>query len=82
MDYEILPYDSSIDDFLKTRRLDGQFNKQLRLLRTNPRAKSLNFELLEPKKNNMYSFRVNDQWRALCFFINNGIKIFKITDYH
>ena len=68
----------------KARKLGliNQLDEQISLFTNNPKHPSLNLEKLELKKRNIWSFRINDQWRALTVKDKNTIWIYDLVDYH
>ena len=55
--------------FLKRRNLVRKFEKQKKLFEENIFHPSLNFELLEPKHLQIYSFRLDRKYRAIFVFV-------------
>lgn len=39
------------------------------------------FKLREPQKDWVYSFRINRQFRAFCYFENNSLIVYKIYNH-
>ena len=82
---KILPLNSKITAQIQKYSLTTKFSKQLQLLSQNPQHPSLRLELLEPKQQGIYSFRIDLKFRALCLFRSDlqTIEILKITvHYH
>jgi plasmid maintenance system killer protein len=63
--------------------LQKKWKKIQALFVANPRHPSLHTELLEPKQNLIYSFRLNQQYRVL-FFVHDdaSIEVIKITNHY
>jgi len=76
--------DVEISDYLKKRGLVKKFEKQLKILETNPRHPSLNIELLEPKNRGIYSFRIDRKYRALFIYRDDleAIEVLAVTDHY
>ncbi|MDD3793359.1 MAG: hypothetical protein PHI37_00940 [Candidatus Gracilibacteria bacterium] len=73
--------ENSIKEFLVKRRLLTQYLKSTKFLLAGNFAK-LDFKLREPKKDEIYSFRINKQFRAFGYFEENGIFIvFEINNH-
>ncbi len=69
-----------IYDYLLERKLLSQYKKaKYFLLIWN--LKQVDFRLREPKKDKIYYFRINKQFRALCHFEWNVLVIFKIDNH-
>ncbi|MEK7527464.1 MAG: type II toxin-antitoxin system RelE/ParE family toxin [Patescibacteria group bacterium] len=70
------------DKYLKDRRLEKKFIKQLNFLLENPFHPSLNLELLEPKEKGLYSFRLDRQYRVIFIFTKGDIEVITITNHY
>lgn len=82
---KILPLNPKVLKSLQKYRLEGKFEKQIKLLSENPKHPSLRLELLEPKQHGIYSFRVDRKFRSLFIFRPDisSIEILNITvHYH
>ena len=81
---EILPLNKKLAIKIKTFSLEKKFNKQINLFSENPRHPSLNTELLKPKEYGIYSFRINQKYRALFIFRDDktAIEIINITSHY
>ncbi len=44
-------------------------------------VKSVDFKLRKPKGEKIYSFRINKKYRAFCFFDNDVLKVFDVSDH-
>lgn len=77
---KILVEDESVD-FLKKRKLLSQYHKaKAQILSGNLAAVS--FKKRQPKKDGIYYFRINKQYRCLGYFSENSIfNVFKIDDH-
>lgn len=81
----ILPLSSRLLAKIKKHGLEKKFLKQCDLLSKNPTHPSLHLELLEPKQQGIYSFRIDRKYRALFFFRldKTSVEILNITvHYH
>ena len=68
--------------YLKTHIILNKWNKAVSLFESNVRHPSLHTELLEPKEEMVYSFRIDKKYRAL-FMINNNIAyVFRVTNHY
>ena len=80
---KILPLHSEIRNYLKKRNLTKKFEKQKKLFEENPFHRSLNTELLEPRKMRIWSFRVNQKYRAIFIFRKKDtIEIIDVNDHY
>ncbi|MEK7581223.1 MAG: type II toxin-antitoxin system RelE/ParE family toxin [Patescibacteria group bacterium] len=68
--------------YLKKRNLLKKFEKQLSLLKNNPKHPSLNTEILEPRQLRIYSFRIDKKYRAIFVIRNGKIEIVDINDHY
>ena len=69
-----------IKNFLQKRDLQKQFKKCCQDLENN-NLKKVNLKKLSPKWMNIFSFRINKQFRAMGIFHENVFRIFKISDH-
>ena len=73
--------ENEIIDFLVKRRLLVQYLKSTKYL-LNWNFAKLDFKLRKPKKDWIYSFRINKQYRIFWYFRENWIFIvFEINDH-
>ena len=81
---EVLPISAKVTSKLIKHSLQKKFNKQLGLLKSNPRHPGLKIELLEPKQYGIYSFRVDRKYRALFVFRSDKqvLEILAITVHY
>ena len=68
--------------YLKMRNLTAKYDKQIRLLETDIRYKSLNFEKLNPKHIGLYSFRIDGKYRATCVKKGDMLEIIDINNHY
>lgn len=83
MDILVLP--KKVKEKIKKHNLEKKFDKQVELLKVDPKHPSLNVELLEPKECGIYSFRIDKKYRGLFIFRSDKqvIEILTITvHYH
>ena len=79
----ILPLSNRLSKYLQTRNLAKRFEKQKLIFETNPFHPSLRTEILEPKHLKLYSFRVNQQYRAIFIYNDDGdIEIIDINNHY
>lgn len=78
----IQPLNDKLKIYLVKHQLDKKFKKQIEYLQENPNHPSLNTELLEPKAEGVYSFRIDRKYRALFIIINSKIEIIDINDHY
>jgi len=67
-------------NFLEKRNLWKQYKKSKQFL-LEWHFKSVDFKIREPKKNKIYYFRINRQYRAFCKLEWNLLKVFDINDH-
>ncbi|MDO8741680.1 MAG: hypothetical protein Q7J11_00870 [Candidatus Roizmanbacteria bacterium] len=81
---QILPYSKIVLKKIKVFGLEKKFNKQIVLFSQDHRHPSLHTELLLPKEYGIYSFRVDQKYRALFIFRKekNVIEILNITSHY
>lgn len=68
--------------YLKAHLLEEKWRKVVTLFESNVRHPSLHTELLNPKEEMVYSFRVDRKYRALFVIRNNTAYVFKITNHY
>lgn len=79
----ILPVHPEIKKYLRARKLEKKFEKQMSLFTNNPFHSSLKTELLEPKKMKIWSFRIDRKYRALFIFLEKDvIEIIDVNDHY
>lgn len=80
----ILPFSKIVLKKVKIFGLGKKFNKQLTIFIKDPRYPSLHTELLEPKEHGIYSFRIDQKYRALFIFRDDKttIEIINITSHY
>jgi Txe/YoeB family toxin of Txe-Axe toxin-antitoxin module len=79
---EIIPFTKKQEQYIKRFGLKKKIDKQIKLLLTQPRNKSLNIEKLNPANAGLYSFRIDKKYRAI-FVVSNGvIEIITLTNHY
>lgn len=72
-----------IKEYLKKKGLEKKFEKQKELFENNPFRPSLRTELLEPRKMRIWSFRVNQKYRAIFIFREKDtVEIIDVNDHY
>lgn len=80
---QTLPLRKDLKRYLAKRGLVKKFQKQKGLFEKNPHHPSLHTEILEPKEEKVYSFRINRKYRALFFYIGKGkVEIIDINPHY
>lgn len=81
---EILALSKKVKEKIKKHNLQKKFNKQIELLKADPKHPSLNVELLEPKEYGIYSFRIDQKYRGLFIFRQDKqqIEIIAVTVHY
>ena len=74
--------DDEIWNDLDIKKLKSKFLKAVNILKTNIFSKSVNFEKLQPKTNNIYSFRLYIKYRVLCFKKWNKLYVFDVNNHY
>ena len=68
--------------FLRARGLDEKWKKAQTLFEKDIRHPSLHTELMEPKDEMIYSFRVDKKYRALFVIQNGAALVFRVTNHY
>ena len=68
--------------YLKSRNLQKKWQKAALLFNENLKHPSLKVELLEPKWRGIYSFRIDQKYRALFFLDGDKAEVFQITNHY
>lgn len=80
---EVLSIHAEIRTYLKKRRLERKFEKQIVLLKESPFHPSLKTELLEPKNMRIWSFRIDKKYRAIFIFRQKElIEIIEVNNHY
>ena len=76
----VLPVHPEILEYLRRRKLETKFAKQIKLFERNAFHPSLETELLKPPKMRIWSFRVDRKYRAIFIFREkNLVEIIEIS---
>ena len=79
----ILDLREDIEEYIKKHGLSKKWEKAKRLFENDPSHPSLNTELLEPKHQLIYSFRIDKKYRALFICLpEDTIEILAVTRHY
>lgn len=62
--------------------LQSKWTKSEALFKENPKHPSLHTELLEPKEEMIFSFRLDKKYRALFMIKNSTALVFRVTNHY
>ena len=79
---KIKPLSDSLKLYLVKHRLEKKFIKQIKFFQQNPSYPSLHTELLEPRSEGVYSFRIDRKYRVLFIITNSEVEIVDINDHY
>ncbi|MBL7159053.1 hypothetical protein ISS85_01100 [Candidatus Microgenomates bacterium] len=79
---KIKPLRADLKKILKKHQLEKKFTKQKKLFEKNLQHPSLNTEKLDPKKLNVYSFRLDRKWRAIFIIVKDEVEIIDINPHY
>ena len=80
---KIKPLRKDLLEYLTKHQLERKWEKASGLFEINIRHTSLNTELLEPRWRGIYSFRLDNKYRALFFITKDGeAEVFQITNHY
>ncbi len=79
---EIIVATKKVDIYAEKHNLISKWKKSKLLFENNPRHPSLHTELMEPKEEMIYSFRVDLKYRAIFMIKNGNAIVFKITNHY
>lgn len=68
--------------YLVKHQLQKKFLKQITIFQEDPRHPSLHTELLEPRSEGVYSFRIDRKYRVLFIVVNSKAEIVDINDHY
>ncbi|MDP2788683.1 MAG: hypothetical protein Q8O46_01345 [bacterium] len=68
--------------YIVLHRLESKWSKCVVLFSNNPKHPSLHTELLEPKEEMIFSFRLDKKYRALFMIKNTTAFVFRITNHY
>jgi Txe/YoeB family toxin of Txe-Axe toxin-antitoxin module len=79
----VLPLREDLESYVKRHQLTAKFRKQKSLFESNPFHPGLHTELLEPRQMRIWSFRINQRYRAIFIFREKyAIEILDINDHY
>ena len=79
---EIKVVTPKVHGYLKTHSLLSKWDKAVCLFESNIKHPSLKTELMEPKEEMIYSFRIDRKYRALFMIKNNVAYVFRVTNHY
>ena len=79
---EVKVVTSKIYRYLEARSLRAKWDKAVSLFESNIRHPSLHTEILEPREEMIYSFRIDRKYRALFVVRNNIAYVFRVTNHY
>lgn len=68
--------------YIKAHGLKDKWEKAVILFTSNTKHPSLKMELLEPKEEMVYSFRIDRKYRALFMIKDNIAFVFRVTNHY
>jgi len=78
----IKPLRKDLLTYLEIHGLIKKWKKAKNLFEINVRHPSLHTELLEPHWRGIYSFKLDQKYRALYFIDGNEVEVFQITKHY
>lgn len=79
---ELIPLTEKQQKYLKKYNLSKKFQKQISLLLGNPSHPSLNVEKVYSVGPGLYSFRIDQKYRAIFAFCKGVVKIVALTNHY
>ena len=80
---KIKPLRKDLLEYITAHHLEKKWEKALMLFEINSRHPSLNTELLEPRWRGIFSFRLDNKYRALFFITEKEeVEVFQITNHY
>lgn len=79
---EIIIATHKVDLYVKKHNLVLKWNKALFLFENNLKHPSLHTELLGPKEEMIYSFRLDRKYRALFIIKDGKAHVFRVTNHY
>ena len=79
---EIKVVTPKINRYIALHGLQSKWLKCVNLFKNNPKHPSLRTELLEPKEEMIFSFRLDRKYRALFVVKNSVAFVFRITNHY
>ncbi len=71
-----------VNIYIKKHLLEAKWRKTVKLFELDIKYPSLETELLEPKEEMIYSFRIDKKYRAMFMIKNNVAYVFRITNHY
>lgn len=71
-----------VNVYLKKHSLGTKWRKAVKLFEHDIKYPSLQTELLEPKEEMIYSFRIDKKYRAIFVIKDNVAYVFRITNHY
>jgi len=71
-----------VSRYIKIHNLDDKWKKTIFLFESNIKHPSLNTELIAPKEEMIYSFRIDRKYRALFMIKDNTAFVFRVTNHY
>lgn len=68
--------------YLETRNLKKKWDKQVSIFLKDPRHPSLHTEILSPRERKIYSFRIDQKYRAIFVIRGDEAEIIDINDHY
>ncbi|MDQ3022026.1 MAG: type II toxin-antitoxin system YoeB family toxin [Bacteroidota bacterium] len=79
---KLKPLRKDLLQYLDKHNLTKKWNKVIKLFDNDIRHPSLNTELLQPQWRGIYSFRIDQKYRALFFISEGKAEVFQITNHY
>lgn len=79
---KIKPLRTDLLKYLKTHNLEKKWSKQVSIFEQDPRHPSLHTEVLLSKERKIYSFRVDQKYRAIFIIRSGEAEIVDINDHY
>lgn len=79
---QIKPLKSKYKKYLIKHQLENKFTKQAKTFENNPKHPSLHTELLEPKSEGVYSFRIDRKYRVQFIITDGEVEVVDINDHY
>ena len=79
---KIKPLRKDLVNYINSHNLSKKWKKVSLYFEKNINHPSLNTELMEPRWRGIYSFRIDQKYRALFFITDGEAEIFQITNHY
>lgn len=73
---------TKVNIYVKNHLLQKKWDKAVALFESDIKHPSLETELLEPKHEMVYSFRIDRKYRAMFMIKNNVAFVFRVTNHY